>query len=139
MEAGDQSEVLGAVAAHQEAMSLPVELVVRKLVDLLGATTVAVIGNVRETRAVQQWARGRAPQREHVLRFALQIASMIATASSRDMAKAWFHGANPLVGDEVPMLVLRDQPLNEIQGPLLTAARSFAARGEAASQGTSPA
>jgi len=139
MEASEQFEVLGAVAAHQEAMSLPVELVVRKLVDLLGATTVAVIGDVKETRAVQQWARGRAPQREHALRFALQIASMIATASGSEMAKAWFHGANPVLDDEVPMLLLRDQPLNEIQGRLLTAARSFAARGETAPQEISQA
>jgi hypothetical protein len=115
-------------------MSLPIEEVVRRLVDLLGATTVAVIGGVKETRAVQQWMTGREPQRPHVLRFALQIASMIATNASRDIAKAWFHGANPYIDDEVPMLLLRDRSLDSVQGRLLAATRSFAAREGTASQ-----
>jgi len=62
-----------AVDAHEHAMSLPIQEVVRELVDLLGATTVAVIGGVNETRAVQEWLTSRAPQRPNVLRCALQL------------------------------------------------------------------
>ena len=61
------------LSAHSHAMELPIADVVSELIDLLGATTVAVIGGVRETRAVQQWTNGREPQRQHVLRFALQL------------------------------------------------------------------
>ncbi len=114
--------------AHDHVMGLPIGGVVRELTALLGATTVAVIGGVSETRAVQQWMEGREPQRPHVLRFALQVATMIATLADKEVARAWFHGANPRLGDETPMLLLRSRPLSEIQGDLLAAARSFALR-----------
>lgn len=116
------------LSAHDHAMSVPIAEVVRELVELLGATTVAVIGAVKETRAVQQWTEGREPQRPHVLRFALQLATMICTRTDREVGRAWFHGSNPRLGDEVPMLLLRDEPLADIQGRLLAAARSFALR-----------
>lgn len=115
-------------SAHEHAMEIPIEDVVRELIDLLGATTVAVIGGVKETRAVTQWLSGRTPQRPHVLRFALQLGTMIATKADKQIARAWFHGSNPHIGDMVPMLVLRDGKLEDIQGQLLAAARSFASR-----------
>jgi hypothetical protein len=120
--------VRGDINAHEHAMEIPIEDVVRELVALLGATTVAVIGGVKETRAVTQWLSGRAPQRPHVLRFALQLGSMIASNSDRELARAWFHGSNPQLGDAIPMMLLRDGELRDIQGALLAAARSFAAR-----------
>ena len=109
-------------------MEIPIEEVVRELVALLGATTVAVIGGVKETRAVTQWLEGRAPQRPHVLRFALQLGSMIATHADREIARAWFHGSNPQLGDATPMMLLRDGELQDIHGRLLAATRSFADR-----------
>ncbi|MBV8345698.1 MAG: hypothetical protein JO190_12015 [Candidatus Eremiobacteraeota bacterium] len=116
------------VNAHNHAMEVPIAQVVQELVDLLGATVVANIGNVQETRAVQEWLTDRRPQRPHVLRFALQLATMIAGVSDREMVTAWFHGCNPALDDRIPMYMLRDGELDEVQGPLLSAARSFAAR-----------
>ena len=109
-------------------MGLSIHGVVRELTELLGATTVAVIGGVTETRAVHQWMDDRVPQRTHVLRFALQIATMIASVAERDVARAWFHGSNPRLGDRSPMFMLRDQKLAEIQFELLGAARAFVKR-----------
>ncbi|GAC1595000.1 MAG: hypothetical protein NVS3B28_26080 [Candidatus Velthaea sp.] len=109
-------------------MSLPIRTVVRELCDMLGATTVAIIGGVTETRAVQQWMADREPQRPHVLRFALQIAMMIAPPEKREIAQAWFHGSNPRLDDAAPMFLLRDVPMSTIQGRLLAAARAFALR-----------
>lgn len=126
--------VLSAAKAHSNAMSLPIETVVEHLVSLLGATTVAEIGGVKETRAVQQWTNGREPQRPNVLRFALQLATMIAGVGSRDVAKAWFYGADPHLDDDVPLALLRDRPLADIQARLLQAARAFASRNETAQQ-----
>ena len=116
------------VSAHEHAMELPIGRVVAELIDLLGLTTVAVIGGVKETRAVSQWLDGRAPQRPNVLRFALQLATMISTMADREIVRAWFHGSNPRLNDRVPMLMLHSEPLEEIQGPLLASARAFAAR-----------
>ena len=126
----DDNEVRNDLDAHDHAMGMPITEVVRELTELLGATTVAVIGGVTETRAVQQWIAGREPQRAHALRFALQVASMLATQSDKHVAHAWFHGSNPRLGDAVPMLLLRDRPLSEIQSAFVSAARAFAARGE---------
>lgn len=110
-------------------MSLPVREVVSELVRILGATTVAVIGGVTETRAVQQWTMGREPHRQHVLRFALQVATMIASVEGEHEAvRAWFQGSNPALDDAIPALLLRSEPLEKVQGPLMRAAREFAAR-----------
>jgi hypothetical protein len=122
--------VLSDLSAHDHAMGMPIHEVVCELTDLLGSTTVAVIAGVTETRAVAQWMteKGRQPQRPHVLRFALQIATMIATVRDREFARAWFHGSNPRLDDASPMLLLREKPLSEVQGPITAAARAFAAR-----------
>ena len=124
----DPAAVRSDLSAHSHAMELPIAEVIQELVDLVGATTVAIIGNVQETRAVQQWLVDRKPQKPQVLRFALQLATMIAGKADREMAVAWFHGANPHLNDQVPALMLRDSPLEEVQAPLLRAARTFAAR-----------
>ncbi len=121
---------LSASDAHTQAMSLPISDIVRLLLELLDATTVAVIAGVQETRAVTSWLTGREPQRPQVLRFALQLATMIANAKDREFCKAWFHGSNPHLDDQVPMIMLRDQPLAGIQRHLLAAARIFASRRE---------
>lgn len=122
----------GDIDAHDEAMGLPLVEVVGRLVDHLGLPTVAAIGGVNETRAVRLWMQhgGRAPQRPHVLRFALQLASMVASDADGDVARAWFQGCNPHLEDQVPAVMLREQPLQEIQAPLMAAARSFASRTE---------
>lgn len=110
-------------------MSLPMSEVVSELIVLLGATTVAVIGGVTETRAVQQWTMGREPQRGHVLRFALQIARMIADVDGdHETVRAWFAGSNPRLDDAIPALLLRSEPLEKVQVQLVKAARAFAAR-----------
>ena len=119
---------MSAGDAHTQAMSLPIREIVSQLLELLDATTIAVIAGVHETRAVNSWLGAREPQRPQVLRFALQLASMIADASGAEICKAWFHGSNPHLNDRVPMLMLRDLPLSDIQPELLAAARLFAAR-----------
>jgi hypothetical protein len=123
---------LGAFEAHDDAMGLSIQEVVRRLVRYLGATTVAAIGGVSETRAVKQWMEdeGRQPQRPDALRFALQIASMIANAKDSTVARAWFRGCNPHLNDQVPALLLRDRDLHDVQAAIMAAARSFAARNQ---------
>jgi len=88
--------------AHGHVMSLRIAQVVEELVELLGASTVAVIGGVNETRAVQQWMSEREPQRQDALRFALQLATMIATSGNPERARAWFAGSNPHLDDKCP-------------------------------------
>jgi hypothetical protein len=113
------------VRAHEYAMSSPIRVVVRELDEALGSTMVAAIGGVSETRAVKRWMTDREPQRPHVLRFALQLSWIICGKSDRHTARAWFQGVNPHLNDGVPLLLLRQRELAEIQGPLMAAARAF--------------
>lgn len=114
--------------AHEYAMAAPIGEVVRKLTEMLGATDVAAIAGVGETRAVAQWMTGREPQHPHILRFALQLALMITTPDDGEVARAWFHGSNPHLKDQQPLALLKSRPLSEVQIPLLAAARAFAQR-----------
>ena len=131
-QAQPDNALLSAGDAHIQAMSLPISEIVAHLLELLDATTVAVIAGVQETRAVHSWLTGREPQRPQVLRFALQLATMIANAVDAEFCKAWFHGSNPHLNDRVPMIMLRDLPLADTQRDLLSAARIFAARSKPA-------
>ncbi|MBV8245651.1 MAG: DUF2384 domain-containing protein [Candidatus Eremiobacteraeota bacterium] len=114
------------IDAHGQAMRLPIGRVVAELIEILGATTVAALGNVQETRAVQQWTNGRLPQRPHVLRFALQLAMMISSTHDREVARAWFQGSNPDLGDRVPVSMLQNEDLADVQRALIAGARAFA-------------
>jgi hypothetical protein len=118
----------GDIRAYDHVISAPMGQIVQELVAVLGATTVATIGGVSETRAVAQWMGERAPQRPHVLRFALQLATMVGAGADTHVVRAWFQGSNPHLADTTPLALLRDEPLEAIQGRLLTAARAFAAR-----------
>lgn len=119
---------LNDAQAHASAMSMPIQAIVRRLIDVLGATAVSIIGGVSETRAVAQWMETRTPQRPHVLRFAFQLVAMIGDDGDRDVVRAWFSGSNPHLDDQVPLQMLRDKPLNDIVGPMMSAARAFAER-----------
>jgi len=65
----------------------------------------------------------REPQRPHVLRFALQLSWIVCARAIAITARAWFQGVNPHLNDAVPLLLLRQRALTEIQGPLMAAAR----------------
>lgn len=111
------------------AMSGSISDVVRQLVDILGLSLVAAIAGIKETRAVAQWmSERREPQQPQRLRFALQLALMIAENPDGVVPRAWFQGSNPQLGDRSPALMLRTMPLEEIQSDLMAAARNFAAR-----------
>lgn len=111
-------------------MQIPIADVVRELVDFLGAPTVAVLADVQETRAVRQWMTDREPQNPHLLRFALQLSTMLAASGDKSIARAWFYGSNPSLGGQSPLVLFRSKSLPDIQVALLTAAQSFAARVE---------
>jgi hypothetical protein len=53
---------------------------------------------------------------------------MITEAGDGSVARAWFQGSNPRLDDRSPGVMLHTLPLEQIQAPLMAAARAFAAR-----------
>ena len=115
--------------AHEHAMRSTLEATVKELADLLTPRLVAYIGGVRETRAVHQWAEGtreiKSPEVEDRLRFALQVAVLLAEHDSPRVVQAWFQGLNPHLEDRSPARLLREGDLVEVGPAVLGAARAF--------------
>lgn len=116
--------------AHRNSVTPPIDSVVSELRGHLGATLVAYIGNVNETRAVRQWAEGaRLPSSgaEQRLRTAHQVIGILLRREGDRVVQAWMQGMNPELGDVSPARVLRDDDLDKVGPKLLAAARQFIA------------
>ena len=119
--------------AFNEAMAMNTAELVGALRDLLGAKLVAYLGNVRETRAVRQWAEGTReianPEVVERLRLAYRAARMISGRDSRKLAQAWFQGLNPVLDDRTPARLLREGDIETDGAHVIGAARQFVAVG----------
>ncbi len=114
--------------AHARAMRADFTEVAAELRDLLGLRLAAYLGDVKETRAVNQWAAGEREPGAEVqarLRLALQVALMIEAADGRRVAQAWFQGLNPELDDRSPARILREGQLEADGSAVLGAARAF--------------
>lgn len=125
-----QSSARPDFAAHDLAYRLPVDKVVAELCDVLGATLVAYVAGVTETRAVREWIQGartpRAPVPER-LRLALHVVQMLRERDSAAVVQAWLQGVNPRLDDRSPARLLREGDLDEVGPQILAAARAFVA------------
>lgn len=122
----------GDLRAHQDAVSLPVAEVVSRLQDVLGATMVAYLGEVGDTRAVAQWAtgdRGPGDAATSRLRVAYQAVALLGGQGSQEVVQAWFWGEHPQLEDTAPARVLREQPLADAGPAVIAAARAFTTHG----------
>ncbi len=115
--------------AHEHAMRATFQDAVKELAELLTPRVVAYLAGVRETRAVHQWADGsrdvKSREVEDRLRFALQVASMLAERDDPRVVQAWFQGLNPHLDDRSPARLLREGELAEVGSAVLGAARAF--------------
>jgi hypothetical protein len=118
--------------AYEHAARVDFPVVVKELVDLLGAKLVAYVAGVTETRAVRQWAGRRREARDPIparLRVALHVALLIAAHDDPAVAQAWFQGLNPQLDDRSPARLLREGDLDEVGPLVLSAARAFVSGG----------
>lgn len=121
------------LTTYHEAITMTTPVLVSELSTLLGLKLVAYLGNVKEVRAVRQWAEGTRDvsgvQDVERMRIAFRAARLITSRDSKEVAQAWFQGLNPLLEDVSPARLLREGDL-AIEGPrVLAAARQFAAVG----------
>ncbi len=115
-------------AAHIRAVRSSFPEVVAALREILGLKLCAYLGSVKETRAVNEWAEGvRGPSDvvQRRLRLALQVAGAIAAIDGAEVARAWFQGLNPQLGDRSPARLLREGDLDEVGPEVIGAERAF--------------
>lgn len=112
--------------SDDEPTELPVHALVRRLNSHLGATLVATLANTRDRQAPLHWARpgGPTPDLDTLtrLRAAHRAWLLLADHDGDDAARAWFVGANPLLGDVAPVVALREGRNTQV----MTAARAYA-------------
>jgi len=116
-------------ASVERPLRMPARDVVRELVDVLGASLVAVIGHVKNTRTVRHWMQGeKQPEQIDRLRLALQVALFLqAAGESKDVVNAWMRGMNLRLRDEAPAIVIADEQLDAARRDVMAAARAFLA------------
>ena len=109
------------LATHDYVVRLPIDVAVKELAGHLGRKLTAYIAGVKDVRSVDDWASGARspndplPQR---LKFALEIAKLIAEHDDAQVAQSWFQGLNPQLDDRSPARLLRDEDLEEV-GPAI--------------------
>lgn len=115
--------------AYNDSLRMDLPTLVGQLRLLLGARLVAYLGEVKETRAVAQWASGdRQPSTlvQTRLRTAYQVAGLLAERDAPAVVQAWFLGLNPQLGDIAPAKVLREDSVDVTAAErVLAAARVF--------------
>ncbi|TDW26920.1 hypothetical protein [Cryobacterium psychrophilum] len=117
---------------YADSLRLTPAEIVEGLRDTLGAKLVAYLGDVRETRAVREWADNvRTPSDETLqrLRAAFYVMALLRDRESAATVASWFQGMNPELEDMAPARVLREQDLATAGPAVLAAARSFVAFG----------
>lgn len=103
--------------------------VVHDLVHVFGASLVAVLGSVKNTRTVRHWMEpdGKKPDHLAALRFTLQVVMFLQAAGEKQSTvDAWFRGMNSRLGDTAPALLIADHGDDlHTQQRVMQAARAF--------------
>src|SRR5438270_6020719 len=119
------------IQAHQEASLLTFAEIVSRLSEIVGKKLIAYVAGVKDVRTVEGWINGAGPQKEADprLRLMFQVVRMLTLAETKPIIQAWLMGVNPILGDRVPIRVLREGDLAEVGPEIMGAARAFLAGG----------
>jgi hypothetical protein len=119
------------LAAHREALSLPIDVLIGKLVEIIGRKLTAYVGDVHDVRDIDLWMSGGElhSSSEARLRFAYQIARMLADRDDPKVVQAWLIGLNPELDDRAPLRLMRESDLKSVAPEIMGAARAFAVGG----------
>jgi hypothetical protein len=117
--------------AHRNSIILPMPELLRTLISKIGKKLTTYVAGVHDSRMIERWMTGEPSpsDAEKRLRFTYQIVMTLTIDDSPAVAQAWLIGVNPDLGDRVPIRLLRDGKLDQVAGPIVGAARAFAAAG----------
>ncbi|MBX9244661.1 hypothetical protein ICW40_07535 [Actinotalea ferrariae] len=97
---------------YLETTRLSIHEVVRRLNGVLGPTLVSTAAGTSDRKAAIRWAKadsGRIrAEFENRLRLAYRAMTAIAEVENAHVARAWFISANPLLGEDTPILAIRE-------------------------------
>lgn len=102
--------------AHDGTVRLTISEVVRRMNTHLGATVVAALACSRDSKLPYRWAKGTTPnaEAEERIRTAHRTWVFIADAESDHVARAWFVGSTPTLGEVSPVLALREDRIRGV-------------------------
>jgi hypothetical protein len=110
---------------HVETTHMDIHDLVALLNSHLGATLVAILADVRDSKFRYRWAKEDGPtpgiESEKRLIMAYRVWRVLESAESSHVARNWFIGCNPLLGEESPIMALRDGRLSGV----ISAAEAF--------------
>jgi len=119
-----------SIAAHAETTRLTIHETVRQLTNHLGPVVVALLANVSDRKLPYKWsAPGGQEPRDHSkqrLMLAHRIWSELISVEEHRIARNWFIGANPRLGEASPAEALREGRFSEVKA----AATAFLERPE---------
>jgi hypothetical protein len=103
-----------AVVTDQHAATARMDLhqVARELVDGLGPTLVAAMTGTKDRKLPSKWAKPDGPKPSPDFARRLQLAHrawrMLEQAESEHVARQWFIGGNPILGEATPLTAIRE-------------------------------
>ena len=110
---------------HTQTLKLSSHELVRRLNKDLGTTLVATLAGVKDRKLPYKWAESDGPiprdEAYRRLQAAHRVWQMINDADNDYLARAWFIGANPRLGEESPVIRLREGDLAGV----ISAAKAF--------------
>ncbi|TFC63812.1 hypothetical protein [Cryobacterium sp. TMT2-4] len=124
---GDGSRSGADRAAHERSVGLSVTEIAAMLQAQLGQVLLGVIVG-KNARTLARWTHAtvRPPHAsEKLLRDTFQVFEILISVHSPEVARAWFMGMNPELGDASPAEALSEGRSREV----MAAARSYVAAG----------
>ena len=99
------------VGTHAETIKMDIDQIAHNLLNHLGPTLVALLANVKDRKLPNRWARREGkPNSEAARRLiaAHRAWLQVSAADSENVARLWFVGENPMLGEVSPVEALRE-------------------------------
>ena len=109
----------------------PLAATVQELASVLGRKLTAYIGGAKSITEVDRWMLGTDADTSATgrLRLGFAVVNTLKRYEDKRVVQAWFTGLNPALGERSPIRVLREETPETASSKLMSAARSFLARG----------
>ena len=101
-----------------------IRAVARKLNAALGPTMVAAATGTKNRQLPTEWATAGGPRpgvyEERKLRFALEQWNRISDFDGPEVARIWFLGGNPTLGEKTPLTAIREGRYEDVRTAVAT-------------------